>query len=70
MWEGNPLRPALDAAYGEIAEEFGTRPRGPMNPLGAPLEIKNDEEWLEDEFSGSFELTYVTLLGLARRTGG
>ena len=127
VWDGNPLRPALDAAYEEIAEEFAARPRGPMNPFGAPLEIKTDEEWLREEFSdnseftdvqvrhytwtasyeaaeyvaltgthsdhillpaparerlsariteaidavgGSFELSYATLLGLARRTGG
>lgn len=127
VWDANPLRPALDAAYGEIAEEFAARPSGPMNPFGAPLEIKTDKEWLQEEFrgsseftdvqvrhytwsqsyeaaeyvaltgthsdhillpeaarkrlfaaiteaidgvGGSFELTYVTLLGLARRTDG
>ena len=30
-----------------------------MNPFGAPLEIKTDEEWLREEFSGSSEFTDV-----------
>jgi SAM-dependent methyltransferase len=59
VWDGNPLRPALEAAYREIAEEFAARPSGPMNPLGAPLEIKTDREWLQEEFSGSSEFTDV-----------
>ncbi len=59
VWDGNPLRPALEAAYEEIAEEFAARPSGPMNPFGAPLEIKTDEEWLRGEFSGNSEFTDV-----------
>ena len=59
VWDGNPLRPALDVAYEEIAEEFAARPSGPMNPFGAPLEIKTDEEWLRDEFSGNSDFTDV-----------
>jgi hypothetical protein len=30
-----------------------------MNPFGAPLEIKTDEEWLREEFSGNSEFTDV-----------
>jgi hypothetical protein len=59
VWDGNQLRPALDAAYEEIAEEFAARPTGPMNPFGAPLEIKTDQEWLREEFSGNSEFTDV-----------
>lgn len=124
VWRENPLRPAFDAAYRLVEEEISARPGGPMNPFGAPAEIKNQREWLTLEFvdnrdftdleareyhftqrytteeylgllgthsdhillppaarerlfsairaaieaaGGSFELTYQTLLGLARR---
>jgi SAM-dependent methyltransferase len=50
VWEENRLRPSLAAAYGEVEREFAARPAGPMNPFGAPLEIKSDQEWLTEEF--------------------
>lgn len=50
VWEESRLRPSLAAAYGEVEREFAARPAGPMNPFGAPLEIKSDLEWLRQEF--------------------
>ncbi len=78
IWEGNALGPQFDAAYAEIEREFAARPSGPMNPLGAPLELKSDQEWLHEEFRDDagftdvearhyrWELTYTTVeyLGL------
>ena len=52
VWDENELRPAFDAAYAEVERKFAARPAGPMNPFGAPLEIKSDQEWLRDEFRG------------------
>ncbi len=59
IWEGNPLRPEFDAAYGEVAREFAAHPSGPMNPLGEPLEIKTDQEWLQEEFRDDAGFTDV-----------
>ncbi|MDE3132235.1 MAG: class I SAM-dependent methyltransferase [Acidobacteriota bacterium] len=57
MWRENPLRPELDRIYAELEHECGARPRGPMNPFGAPLEIVDDREWLDDEFRDNADFT-------------
>jgi SAM-dependent methyltransferase len=52
VWEGNPLRLALDAAYVDLERTNGKQPGGVMNPRGAPVEIRSDREWLHEEFRG------------------
>lgn len=60
QWQDNPLRPAIDAVYREVEESFAARPSGPMNPAGAPAEIKSAAEWHELEFRGDRNFTDVT----------
>jgi SAM-dependent methyltransferase len=57
QWRENPLRPAFDRAYAAVEQEFGARPRGPMNPFGAPPQIRDDREWLEEEFRGNTDFS-------------
>lgn len=57
QWDGNPLRPAFDSAYAAVEQEFAARPAGPMNPGGAPPQIRNAREWLEQEFQHSRDFT-------------
>ena len=59
QWGDNPLRPAIDAVYREVDELFAARPGGPMNPCGAPAEIKSASEWHELEFRGNRDFTDV-----------
>ncbi len=58
-WRDNPLRPAIDAVYREVEELFAAHPGGPMNPLGAPPQIRNAAEWHELEFRGNQDFTDV-----------
>lgn len=48
QWQGNPLRPALAAAYAAVSDAFAARPVGPMNPCGEPHELKTEREWHEE----------------------
>lgn len=57
QWRDNPLRAGFDRIYHEVGEEFDAWPRGPMNPFGAPAEIKDGREWLEAEFRGDHDFT-------------
>jgi ubiquinone/menaquinone biosynthesis C-methylase UbiE len=59
QWEDNPLRPAFDRAYAAVEQEFAARPPGPMNPIGAPPQIRNAAEWLEEEFESDADFTDV-----------
>ena len=54
---GNPLRPALDAAYAQVAADFTARPAGPMTPRGAPLE---SAEWMKLELRDDPDFTDVS----------
>jgi len=56
-WAGNSLRPVLEEAYDRVEHEFGVRAEGPMNPLGAPLEIRDASEWLDSTFDPSMPFT-------------
>jgi SAM-dependent methyltransferase len=38
LWEGNPLRGALEVAYAAVAADFAARPAGPLHPAATPLE--------------------------------
>lgn len=53
QWDGNPLRAEFDRAYATVEQEFAARPPGPMNPAGAPPQIRDATEWLEHEFEHS-----------------
>lgn len=57
QWRDNPLRPQLDRIYDAVGREFDAWPRGPMNPRGAPAEIKDGREWLERELRGDHDFT-------------
>lgn len=57
QWQGSPLRDSLEAVYADLEREFASRPGGPMNPLGAPLEIRSARDWLEHEFHGCPDFT-------------
>jgi SAM-dependent methyltransferase len=59
QWDDNPLRPAFDRAYAAVEQEFAARPPGPMNPAGAPPQIRNAGEWLEHEFEGSSDFVEI-----------
>ncbi len=50
QWRDNELRPAFHRAYAAVEQQFAARPAGPMNPFGAPPQIRNAAEWLEHEF--------------------
>jgi len=59
QWPGNPLRSAFDAVYRDVEERFAAHPSGPMNPFGAPAEIKGASEWHELEFRGDRDFTDI-----------
>lgn len=56
-WAENPLRTALDRAYTAVEQEFAAWPPGPMNPAGAPPQMRNAAQWLEHEFARSAAFT-------------
>ena len=59
QWRENPLRREFDRAYAAVEQEFAARPPGPMNPLGAPPQVRNAAEWLEHEFDGNSDFTAI-----------
>jgi ubiquinone/menaquinone biosynthesis C-methylase UbiE len=59
QWDENPLRAAFDRVYAAVEQEFAARPPGPMNPGGAPPQIRNVAEWLEEEFEADSDFTDI-----------
>ena len=57
QWRENPIRPSFDRAYSAVEREFSALPGGPMNPLGAPPQVLQTAEWMEQEFKGSTDFT-------------
>lgn len=55
MWDGNPVRPGLDAAYASVADAFKEVFPGPMNPIGGAVVLITGDQW-EQELERSPEL--------------
>jgi len=45
VWDSNPIRPALDAAYESVAAAFKEILPGPMNPVARDISVITGEQW-------------------------
>jgi len=55
IWDGNPVRPGLDAAYAGVADAFKEVFPGPMNPIAGGVTLITGNQW-EAELERSPEL--------------
>ncbi|MGH2842466.1 MAG: class I SAM-dependent methyltransferase, partial [Solirubrobacteraceae bacterium] len=48
IWDGNPVRPAFDAAYASVAGAFAQVGPGPMNPTGDVVVGAEADSWRDE----------------------
>jgi SAM-dependent methyltransferase len=55
VWDGNPVRAGLEAAYASVAEAFEGVFPGPMHPLAVDVSVITAQQW-QQELARSSEL--------------